>query len=260
MQIYGTFTGYEQRTNVTRLFKIYATDEGLLGGWIAPCDHEELLARFSGHGIGQQHIAGAQQAAQSAEKWEYHYDEILPDKTKFLEAHQENFAFAPQEIAAALSWKLKFIEKASTRFGALDITPNGSKKRRFYLVGRHTPAEVAALVEKSLPLAIIEGGPLAGEAFTPLDNASQPTGQSGSTEAEPVYKKPNWAIIIASYIAAILFSLVVASQFDFWLPLAACVIAPMFYKMLRFGGIAANYHSNSAEQLKRDRAARDAKR
>lgn len=260
MQIYGTFLGYEQRTNTSRLFKIYATDEGLLGGWIAPMDFEEMLARFAGNGIGGQNVANCEKAAQSAAKWEHHYEEALPDAARFLQANGQNFAFAAPELEAALSWKLKWTEKASTRFGALDLTPSGGKKRRFYLVGRHTPEEVAALVQKSVPQAIIEGALLASQAFAPLDGASHPATGGAPIAAEPVHQKTNWPILIASYIAAILLSLVVAAQFNFWIPLGACVIAPMFLRMMRFGNLAVNYHSNSAEQLKRDRAARDAGR
>ena len=53
------FYGYEQRTNVSRLFKIYATPQGLFFGWIADRDHEEMLARFAGTGTGQTQTVAA---------------------------------------------------------------------------------------------------------------------------------------------------------------------------------------------------------
>jgi hypothetical protein len=245
MIIYGSFYGYELRGNISRLFVIYATDEGLLGGWIAPCDYEELLARFGGHGMVNQNSAAVQQHAQNAVKWESHYQQFLSQSSAFVEAHEHNFAFPAPEISAVLTWKLKFGERASTRFGALDITPHGGKKRRFYLVGRRTPEEVAALVQKALPLVTIEGGAPADVSSTPLPN-SQPTIENAGTIAEPVYKQPNWPLVILGWFAAIGISLVIASLFNFWIPLAACVIAPMFYKMMRFGGMATNYYSRSA--------------
>ena len=239
------FYGYEQRTNVSRLFKIYATPSGLFFGWIADRDHEEMLARFAGTGIGQpQAVAAAKNAAQVAAQWESHYDTMDVEGDKFLQAHDENFAFADGE--ASVTWKLKWTEKAATRFGALDIVENG-KKRRFYLVGQSSPAPVIEAVRLALPSANVEAGaePSTGAPALLSDEA---------VPSEPVYKRPNWPVIITVWVAAIGLSLWIAARFNFWIPLGACVVAPYFYKMMRFGNLAANMHKDTAEQLRRDRA------
>ncbi len=251
MQIYGTFYGHEQRTNVSRYFVIYATDQGFLGGWVAPYDHEEMLARFAGNNLAQQNVAGARSVAAGAEKWEEHYNELLPDRAQFLEANKENFAFEATEISAVLGWKLKFIEKAATRFGTLDITPQGGKKRRFYLAGRRTPEEVIALVQKSLPDVVIEGAP--------VGNASQTLSEGDKTRLlKPVAPKPVWPILLGVGVAATLLSYLVVGQFNVWLPVVACVLTFKIFPLVRGGGAALNFNQNTAEQLQRDRAARDA--
>ena len=249
-----TFYGYEQRTNVSRLFKITATPHGLLFGWIADRDYEEMLARLVGHGIGQpQVIAVTQQAAQGAARWEDHYDTMDAQSAQFLQAHDENFAFAPADGAASVTWKLKFTEKAATRFGALDLVCGG-KKRRFYLVGQRSPAQVAEAVRHALPNAIIE--PLSAEFNAGADAATPAVAAVGTGEivlGESVYKRPNWPLIITAYFAAIGLSLWIAATLDFWIPLGACAVAIPTYRMLRFGGMIVNFHKNSAEQLRRNR-------
>ena len=132
-----TFYGYEQRTNVSRLFKITATPRGLHFGWIADRDYQEMMARFGGAGIGQ-NTAITQQAAQGAARWEDHYETMDIESAQFVQAHEQNFVFALADGAASVTWKLKWTEKAATRFGALDLVGNG-KKRRFYLVGQRSP-------------------------------------------------------------------------------------------------------------------------
>ena len=239
-----TFYGYEQRGNISRLFKVYATSNGLYFGWIADRDYEEMMARFGGAGIGQN--AGAmQETARGAKSWESHYDTMNVESAQFARAHDDNFSFAPADGAAMVTWKLKFTEKAATRFGALDLVSEG-KKRRFYLVGQRAPAEVAQAVRAALPAATIE--PLPGDAPAVAAVAGE------TVSDETVYKRPNWPVLISSYVAAILLSLWVAATFNFWIPLGACAVAIPAYRMLRFGGLAANYHKNAAEQLRRNRA------
>lgn len=246
-----TFYGYEQRTNVSRLFKITATPRGLFFGWIADRDYEEMLARLVGHGIGQpQVIAVTQQSAQGAARWEDHYETLDVENAQFIQAHPENFAFHPGDGAASLLWKLKWTEKAATRFGALDLVCGG-KKRRFYLVGQCSPAQVAQAVRHALPDATIEPFGTAANAATP-DVAAVGAGET--VPAESVYKRPNWPVTITAYLAAIGLSLWIAATFDFWIPLGACAIALPAFRMMRFGGIIANFHKNSAEQLRRNRA------
>jgi len=258
MQIYGTFYGYEQRTNVSRLFKIYATDQGLFGAWIADRDYEEMLARFAGHGIGQQNVAGTEQIARNAAKWEQHYDELNLESPEFLSAHKENFHFRPNEVTSSLKWKLKMLERAATRFGALDLTASDGKKRRFYLVGRRTSDEVAAVLQNSMPATAIEDVPTASNPYTPLDNTTKAEG--ANTNAEPVHKSPNWLLIIPIYAAAWLLSFFLAAEFNFWWGIVVCACAPYGYRLFRYGGILKNFYSNSEEQLKRNRHAEDLKR
>lgn len=214
-----------------------------------------MMARFGGHGVGQ-NIGITQQAAQGAQRWEEHYETLDIESAQFLRAHDENFAFTPDDLnnagAASVTWKLKFTEKAATRFGALDLICGG-KKRRFYLVGQRSPAQVSEAVRHALPNATIEPLATAADAATP-GVAAVTTDNVVPTES--VYKRPNWPVIITAYVAAIGVSLWIAATFSFWIPLGACVVAPYFFKMMRFGGIAVNYHKNTAEQLRRDRANR----
>ena len=243
-----TFYGYEQRGNISQLFQIIATPRGLFFGWIADRDYEEMMARFGGAGIGQ-NTALTQGAAQGAQRWEEHYQTMDVESAQFLQAHNSNFVFAPTDGAASLLWKLKFTEKAATRFGALDLVCNG-KKRRFYLVGQRSPAQVIEAVHLALPEATIEQiaatPAVAATASGEVENQSAPD--------ELVYKRPNWPVLITAYLAAIGVSLWLAATYDFWLPLGACAVAIPAYRMFRFGTLAANYHKDAAEQLRRNRA------
>ena len=131
------------------------------------------------------------------------------------------------------------------------------KKRRFYLVGQSSPAAVSEAVRLALPDAAIEAGATeagATEAGATEAGAAPASSTGEAVPTEPVYKRPNWPVIITAYVAAIGLSLWIAASFNFWIPLGACVVAPYFYKMMRSGNIAANMHKNTAEQLRRDRA------
>ena len=249
-----TFYGYEQRTNVSRLFKITATPAGLFFGWIADRDHEEMLARLVGHGIGQpQVIAVTRQAAQGAARWEDHYETLDVQSPEFTRAHDENFAFRPGDGAASVTWKLKFTEKAATRFGALDIVCAG-KKRRFYLVGQRSPTDVVEAVRLALPDATIE--PLSATATAATPNASA-VEAGKAAPGESVYQTPNWRVILPIYLTVLAAALLLAVTYNFWWPFIACFLAPYFYRMLRMGDIIANFHKNSAEQLRRNRQLQD---
>lgn len=239
-----TFYGYEQRGNISQLFKIYATPNGLFFGWIADRDYEEMMARFGGAGIGQDANA-MQRTVEGARRWEDHYETMDIESAQFAQAHDSNFVFSPANGTAALTWKLKFIEKASTRFGALDLISNG-KKRRFYLVGQRSPADVVEALRTALPAATIESLDEQAPAVAAVEGEVIPN--------ETVYKRTNWPVLISAYIGAILISLWLAATFDFWLPLGACAIAIPAYRMLRFSSLLTNYQKDSAEQLHRNRA------
>lgn len=170
MQLFGSFYGFESRANLNRLFKIYATNEGLFGGWLAPCDTEGLLARCAGQQPTNQKMAAL---LQSAGDWEQHLDSLLPGGDELLAAHAHNFAFEPSFTQASLTWKLKMLERAPSRFGALDVCLDGAKRRRFYLVGRRTPDEVAGMLEAALPQLSVEGRPVVAKRFASLEGASQ---------------------------------------------------------------------------------------
>lgn len=247
-----TFYGYEQRGNISQLFQVIATPRGLFFGWIADRDYEEMMARFGGAGIGQ-NTALTQGAASGAQRWEEHYQTMDVESAPFLRAHDSNFVFAPADGAASLTWKLKWTEKAATRFGALDLVCNG-KKRRFYLIGQRSPAQVIEAVRLALPDATIE--PLGATTVATPAVAAVGDGEieNQSVPGELVYKRPNWPILITAYIAAIGLSLWLAATYNFWLPLGACAVAIPAYRMIRFGTLAANYHKDAAEQLRRNRA------
>ncbi len=133
MQLLGSFYGLEQRAGGNRLFKIYATTDGIFGGWVAPCDFAKMRAR--------------PEIAQNAREWELYLDALVPGSDEFLAAHRENFAFDSSFTQASLTGKTGLLPRAATRCGALDVCLDGSKKRRFYLVGRVTSEEVAPLLQ-----------------------------------------------------------------------------------------------------------------
>ncbi len=168
MQLLGTFYGFEQRADANRLFKIYVTDQGLSGGWIAPCDTATI--RFKGTRPGSQKIAEIQGCAQD---WEEHLDSLVPGDEAFLAAHADNFAFDSSFTQASLTWKLSLLERAATRFGALDVCLDGGKQRRFYLVGRRTSDEVAGMLGAALPQLRLEGRPITAKPFGALEGASR---------------------------------------------------------------------------------------
>lgn len=169
MQLLGTFYGFEQRTGANRLFKIYVTDQGLSGGWIAPCDIK-MMSHFGGNRPSNQKITQVQECAQA---WEDYLDSLVPGDEAFLAAHSDNFAFDSSFTQASLTWKLNLLERAATRFGALDVCLDGSKQRRFYLVGSRTPDEVAAMLSAAVPQLRLEGQPVAAQPFGALEGAGQ---------------------------------------------------------------------------------------
>lgn len=167
MQIYGTFYGYEQCANVSCLFKMYATDQGLFGAWIADRDYEEVLTHFARR-IGQQNIDETRKIAQEAAEWEQHYDSLELENPDFLSLRPENFHFRPNEVISSLIWKLKMPERSITRYGALDLTASDGNKRRFYLVGNKMPAEVASFIQSSMPATLIDNADPSIKDFTLL--------------------------------------------------------------------------------------------
>lgn len=177
MQLLGSFYGLEQRAGGNRLFKVYVTNEGLFGGWIAPCDIEKTPARFKSQRLWNASSAQTQTIAESAGEWEEHLDALSPDSDEFLAAHTENFAFLASFTQASLTWKLKLLERAGNRFGALDLSADGGKKRRLYLVGQRTPDEVAAMLGAALPFLELEGHPVATPPFALRAGARQPHGE-----------------------------------------------------------------------------------
>jgi hypothetical protein len=208
MQIYGTFYGYEQRTNVSCLFKIYATDQGLFGAWIADRDYEEMRTRFVGHS-GQQNIDVTQKIAQDAAMWEQHYDSLELADPEFLRVRPENFHFRPNEVISSLIWKLKMPERTTTRYGALDLTASDGNQRRFYLVGRSTPAEVVSVIQSSMPATSIDKGTSSFKAFTLLTDSAKP---KVSVTANSRYQRLNWGILIPVYLAAWILAFVLIAR------------------------------------------------